>query len=371
MNKLKYLSPLALSVAILALTGCSDKKDSFSGAPAKISVAYPEVDSIVLHKEYPGYLTSANTVTVVARVSGTLERKFYEDGAIVKAGQPLFAIESTVYRQKVAAAKAHLETAKAQNDYASKNYEAMKKALESDAVSKMDVIQAESSLRESEAAIYTAQAALTTAELMLNYCIVKAPITGQVQAAVPNVGDYIAGEDSPVTLTTIYDNSRVSVNFGVEDSGYIAYLRSENKGKLNFDSIPVEFPGMVVGHYIGNLSYSAPAVNRSTGTVAVRLDIDNPKGELRSGMYTKIKMPVAIDPKAILVKDASIGTDQLGKYVYIVNDSNRVVYTPVKIGELYNDSLRVITSGLKANDRYVTKALMKVRDGQKVEPELN
>ena len=77
---------------------------------------------------------------------------------------------------------------------------------------------------------------------------------------------------------------------------------------------------------------------------------------------------VCTSPCRSLVKDASIGTDQLGKYLYVVNDSNKVVYTPVEVGDIYQDSLRVITKGLRAGDKYVTKALLTVRNGEEISP---
>jgi multidrug efflux pump subunit AcrA (membrane-fusion protein) len=75
-------------------------------------------------------------------------------------------------------------------------------------------------------------------------------------------------------------------------------------------------------------------------------------------------------PKAIVIRDASISTDQLGRYVYLVNDSNQVVYTPIEVGPLYRDTLRIVTKGLSPTDRYVTTALLKVRDGMPVVPVL-
>ena len=85
-------------------------------------------------------------------------------------------------------------------------------------------------------------------------------------------------------------------------------------------------------------------------------------------MYATVMLPYALDPKAILIKDAAISTGQLGKYVYVVNDSNKVVYTPIKVGELYQDTLRIVSEGLSPADRYVTKAMLKVRDGMEVKP---
>jgi multidrug efflux pump subunit AcrA (membrane-fusion protein) len=94
-------------------------------------------------------------------------------------------------------------------------------------------------------------------------------------------------------------------------------------------------------------------------------NIDN---ELKDGMYVTVSLPYGKMPKAILVKDASIGTDQLGNYLYLVNDSNKVVYAPIEVGEIFRDSLRVVTKGVKAGDRYVTKALLTVRAGETVKP---
>lgn len=68
----------------------------------------------------------------------------------------------------------------------------------------------------------------------------------------------------------------------------------------------------------------------------------------------------------MLVRDASIGTDQLGKYLYVVNDSDKVVYTPIEVGGLYRDSMRVVTKGISPESRYITSALLKVRDGMPV-----
>ena len=87
-------------------------------------------------------------------------------------------------------------------------------------------------------------------------------------------------------------------------------------------------------------------------------------------MFVSVDLPVSRDPHAILVLDASIGSDQRGQYLYVVNDSNKVVYTPVKTGNTVRDSLRIITSGIGPDDRYVTKAIMKVRDGMEVKPVL-
>ena len=120
--------------------------------------------------------------------------------------------------------------------------------------------------------------------------------------------------------------------------------------------------------YSGTLSYLSPMVNLSTGTLTLQAKVDNPYGELKSGMYCTVSLPYQKLSKAILIKDAAIGTDQLGKFIYTVNDSGKVTYTPIKVGDLVNDTLRIVTDGLSSNQKYVTQAIQKVRDGMTVNP---
>lgn len=204
--------PIAAVIATAGLAGCghgkvADKQDE----AMEVSVAYPTIDSLVLHKSYPAYIQAKHYVDIVARVNGYITAQLFNDGEWVKAGQPLFTIESTSYREKVNEAEAQLQTAKATHEYNTRQYEAMKKALESDAVSKMDVIQAESAMKESEAAIRTANAVLENARLMLGYCTIRAPFAGHAASPPLMDGDFVAGEASPVKLTTLYDDSGVSV----------------------------------------------------------------------------------------------------------------------------------------------------------------
>lgn len=367
---MKYQSLLIPAASVLVLsTSCSQSdRHSESQQEMTVTVALPELDSLVLHKSYPAYISAINETEIVARVNGYIVAKEFTDGDFVKAGQPLFIIESTSYQDAVNQAEAALQSALAQNEYASKQYDAMKKALESDAVSKMDVNQAESNLRESEAAIKTAKARLQSARTMLSYCTTRAPYDCYVAKPAVDVNDYVAGEASPVPLVKVYDNSRMHVNFSIDNDAFLELKETVAGRDVDLDHIPITFKDSIMPTYYGKLDYEAPSVDKSTGTVTLRILVQNPKNELKSGMYADVALPYAVEPHAIVVKDASLGTDQLGKYLYTVNDSDMVVYTPVKAGELYQDTLRIISSGLRPTDRYVTEALLKVRDGMKVNP---
>lgn len=363
----------ALSASMLALgvfTGCSNKKNNDQDYKAEVTVdvALPVVDSVVVHKSYPGYLIADSKIDVVARVNGYITGKYFNDGALVKKGDILFKIEDTQYRDQLQQAKAQLATAIATNEYATKHYTAMKKALQSDAVSQIDVIQSESAMNESLASIESAKAAVQTATTMLGYCTVTAPVSGRVSAPPVTVGDYVGGGASPVVLTTVYDDSKVKAVFSIEDGQYLQIVDNMKNNAIDYSRVPISFSDMLPQVFTGELCYVAPNIVTNTGTMDLQVVISNPDGILKAGMYTVVNLPIATDPHAIMVKDGSIGTDQLGKYLYVVNDSNKVEYTTIETGELVDDSLRIVTSGLGAKSRYVTKALLKVRTGMTVDP---
>ena len=367
MKKLMYIF-LVLSV----LTGCKEKKDAgaMKGMPTlAISVAKPIVKDITLTKDYPGYLTTEKTVNLVARVNGTLQSVSYAPGGRVKKGQLLFVIEPTLYNDKVAQAEAELKTAQAQLEYARNNYSRMKEAVKSDAVSQIQVLQSESSVTEGVAAVSNAEAALSTARTNLGYCYVRAPFDGTISKSTVDVGSYVGGSLQPVTLATIYKDDQMYAYFNVADNQWLEMsMNNQQPTKELPKKIMVQLGKEGTESYPATLDYLSPNVDLNTGTLMVRANFDNPQGVLKSGLYVSITLPYGEADHAILVKEASIGTDQLGKFLYAVNDSDIVHYRHIEIGQLINDTLRQVLGGLSPQQRYVTEALMKVRDGLKIKP---
>jgi len=367
MKKLMYIF-LVLSV----LTGCKEKKNAgaMKGMPTPaISVAKPIVKDITLTKDYPGYLTTEKTVNLVARVNGTLQSVSYTPGGRVKKGQLLFVIEPALYNDKVAQAEAELKTAQAQLEYARNNYSRMKEAVKSDAVSKIQVLQSESSVKEGVAAVSNAEAALSTARTNLGYCYVRAPFDGTISKSTVDVGSYVGGSLQPVTLATIYKDDQMYAYFNVADNQWLGMsMNNQQSAKSLPQKIMVQLGKEGAETYPATLDYLSPNVDLNTGTLMVRANFDNPQGVLKSGLYVSITLPYGEADHAVLVKEASIGTDQLGKFLYAVNDSDIVRYRHIEVGQLINDTLRQVLGGLSPQERYVTEALMKVRDGMKIKP---
>lgn len=366
--KFLYLFPLSILLA-----SChSDKKEDAQRGPEPVSVATVQTDSVVLHKIYPGWITATVSTDVVARVNGLITSVDFQGGAWVKKGQLLYTIEDSKYRDAVNQASAQLESAKSQYEYAKNHYDALLKASQSDAVSQMEVLQGKSAMEQAHASIRNCEAALATARTNLGYCTVRAPHAGYIAATIPVLGTYVSGEGSAEKLTTIYDNTQLFAKFNIEDEQYLRMLAGRKSfAGVDLTHIPIHFEDIPDGMFVGDLSYEAPLIDKETGTMRMECRLANRDNILKDGMYATIDLPYAIVPQALLVRDDALGADQLGKYLYVVNDSNRIVYTPVKVGEVVRDSLRVVTSGIKAGDKYVTKALLKVRDGMEVKPILD
>ncbi len=355
------------TIAITSLLcGCNEKKAKVVAESLPIEVAHPVVQEVTLTREYPGYLDADATVAIVGRVNGTLEGSYYTAGQRVKKGDILFIIEPTLYKDAVRQAEAALQTAKANLEYAENNYERMKIAIKRNAVSQIELLQSQTDVETGKAAVSNAEAQLNTAKTNLGYCYIKAPHNGLMTLSTMSNGSYIAGAVSPVTLATLYKDDIMYAYFDITDN---EWLQRRKRGNVEQD----EYITFSLGsdNYFrrkAKMDYLSPNVELSTGTLTVRAELKNDDGLLKAGSYISVVLPYKKLPEGILINDASIGTDQLGKFVYVVNNSNIIEYRHIETGDVVDDSMRLVTSGLSKDERYVTKGLMKVRNGMKITP---
>ena len=223
-----------------------------------------------------------------------------------------------------------------------------------------------------EAAVRNAEAALKTAQTNLDYCYIRAPYDGRITESNYDVGNYINGAVQPVTLATLYKDDIMYANFDIEDSQFLQMqlTAQSDSNHINKNKTPVTIQIGKNGReiYTGTMDYLAPNIDLSTGTLKVRANVKNSDGTLKSGLYVTITLPYSEQTNAILVRDASIGTDQLGKFLYVVNDSNIVKHRRIEIGQLINDTLRQVIKGIQPNEQYVTTALLKVKEGMNIKP---
>jgi RND family efflux transporter MFP subunit len=355
------------TIAMAAIVcGCSKKREAAVAESLPIEVAHPVIQEVTLTREYPGYLDADATVAIVGRVNGTLEGSYYTAGQRVKKGDILFIIEPTLYKDAVRQAEAALQTAKANLQYAESNYERMKVAIVRNAVSQIELLQSQTDVETGKAAVSNAEAQLNTAKTNLSYCYIRAPHDGLMSLSTLSTGSYIAGAGEPVKLATLYKDDIMYSYFDITDN---EWLQRQKRGKVEQDDyITFNLGGDNYFSRKAKMDYLSPNVELSTGTLKVRAELKNDDGLLKAGSYISVILPYKKVPEGILIKDASIGTDQLGKFIYVVNNSNITEYRHIETGDVVDDSMRLVTEGLKKDERYVTKGLMKVRNGMKVTP---
>jgi RND family efflux transporter MFP subunit len=369
MRKILNLT-LTLVMAVM-VTACAEKEVKQAPLP-QYSVEKPELRDIVYKLNYPGFLQSEQVVDIISRTEGYLQKMNVKPGQTVKEGDVLFVIEPKNYEDKLKEAEASLETAKANLKLAETTLERMQEAAKSQAVSELDVIQAQTQVDLCKAAVKKAESNKSLAATNLDYCYVKAPCSGRISVNKVDVGNYV----TPKTmLATLYKDDKMFVNFSIEASKLI-WAQGQAKGsniKLSksdtFENVTislVDSKGNVYA-YTAKLDYLSPSSDISTGTVDMRAVVNNSSKALNNGVLVNVSVPFKNVEKAVLIPESSIGTDQSGRYIYVV-ENDTVRYRSVEVGQLEADNKREIVKGLTADEWYITQALTKVRNGQAIKP---
>ncbi|MEG2339260.1 MAG: efflux RND transporter periplasmic adaptor subunit [Odoribacter sp.] len=369
---MKRIIFLLLGVSLL-LAGCKKKNQpspSSSLSVPEIRVDTPTQGNVTYTYEYPAYLEAIQTVQLVARVSGFLEKMEYTAGQSVKAGQLLFTIEPQPYRDQLDAALAGMKSAEAQHAYAQAQYERMKEAMPGKGVSEIDFLQSESAVQTAAATVQTAAAQVNTTRTNLNYCYIKAPFDGRISRNTVDVKNFVAATVQPTTLATLY---RDKVMYAYFNMAYAEYTNLPSVDDLSYRRTSLREVSICDAEnpsrqWRGQLDYTAPDVDLQTGTVTVRAIVENPHAELLSGMYVKITVPYKEVFNALLIPETSIGTNQGGRYIYTVGSDNKINLQPVKVGILTPNNRREIIHGVTPDSRYVVEALISVRPGMSVKP---
>jgi RND family efflux transporter MFP subunit len=364
---------LAALAAVIALSGCEQKNTFVPPPPPKVDVATPVQRTITRYLEATGNTAPIKNVDLVARVQGFLQTIDYQDGTFVKEGTTLFTIEPETYKLKLDQAQAAEAGAQASLRQAEADFKRQSDLVQKMAVSQATLDSSTSARDNAQANLQQAQANTKLAQVNYGYTKVTAPFDGIVSTHLVSVGELV-GVSSPTQLATIVAMDPIYVNFNVNEQDVLR-IRAEaaRRGMTPADikSLPIEVGLQTETGYPheGRLDYAAPTVNQSTGTLAVRGVVPNDKRVLLPGYFVRVRIPLDRQKDALLVPDTALGSDQGGRYVLVVNADNTVEQRKVQTGPL-DGGLRVIESGLKADDRVVIAGLLRVIPGQKIDPQM-
>jgi RND family efflux transporter MFP subunit len=371
-NALAISRSVFVIFACVALSAC--EQNSFvPPPPPKVDVSVPVQRTITRFLEATGNTAPIKTVDLVARVQGVLQSIDYKDGTLVKEGATLFTIEPETYKLKVEQAQAAEAGAQASVKQSEADFKRQSDLVARQAVSQATLDTSTSARDNAQANLQQAQVNTKIAAVNYGYTNVVAPFDGIVSAHLVSVGELV-GAASPTQLATIVALDPIYVNFTVNEQDVLR-IRAEAKRRgltaSDLTQLPIEVGLQTESGYPhkGNLDYASPTINQSTGTLAVRGVLPNAARVLLPGYYVRIRVPLAEQQGALLVPDVALGSDQSGRYVLVVNGDNVVEQRKVQTGPIDGD-LRVIESGLKADDRVVIAGLLRAIPGQKVDPQL-
>lgn len=365
------------AVSALLLQSCEPRQQAQApGAPPPpaVSVAHPVEKNVVEWDEYTGRFDAVDTVEVRARISGVLNEVKFTDGAIVKKGDLLFVIDPRPFERVLDRDRAALEAAKVQAEFAEKDLERAKPLLANNTISQQVFDQRTQVLRVARANVQSAEASVRSAELDVEFTQIKAPITGRISRKLVSEGNYITGgSGSGTLLTTIVSIDPIYFYFDVSEADFLKYARLDALGerKSSRDTPnPVElglqddksFP------YRGKMNFVDNRIDPNTGSLRGRAIFDNPNQLFQPGLFARIRLIGSGEYKAVMLPDAAIATDQSNRFVFTVSDDGTVSAKNVTLGPII-DGLRVIRSGVAANDWVVVNGVQRARVGIKVKPE--
>jgi RND family efflux transporter MFP subunit len=368
-----YLATTIAIAAVLTLGACSDNHYVAPPAP-KVTVAPPVKRAVTRYLELTGNTAAVNSTDLVARVSGFVQDIQYQDGAIVRKGTPLFAIEPQPYQVKLQQAQAAEAAAQATLKQAQAEYERQNALVSSQTVSRSSFDQATANRDSAQGSYDQAHANTQLAQLNFDYAHVTAPFDGVVTARQVSVGQFVGGSGSPTVLATIVQIDPIYATYNISEQDVLRLRevmarRGISRDDLGKVTVEIGLQSESGYPHAGHFNYAAPMVNASTGTLAARAIFDNADRALLPGYFVRVRIPVEDQAEALLVPDAALGSDQSGRYLLVVGKDNVVEHRNVKAGPSI-DGLRVIDEGLQAEDSVIVAGVLRAIPGQKVDPEV-
>jgi RND family efflux transporter MFP subunit len=372
-TKLSHASLLLLAgiaAVNIAVAACARVETKDGAPPLPQITAAPAVGRDVTDwDEFTGRLEPVQSVAVRPRISGLISEVSFEEGSLVRQGQPLFQIDDRPFRTQVDRLRAELAQATLARDRAAAE---MRRADRLSGEGAMSVEERERRAGVSaEAAAHAdaAAAALRAAELDLDFTRVTAPIDGRVGRALVTRGNLVSGGQGDATLlTTVVSVDPIYASFDADEQTFLRYgdrarqTAGTGKGGLR---IEMALADEQTFRHEGTLQFLDNRLDPATGTINGRAMFRNPDRRLTPGLFVRLRVLGTVTHRGVLVDDRAVGTDLDRRYVLVVGADKKVESRTVTLGPLA-DGLRVVRNGLAAGELVVISGLQRVRPGMQV-----
>ncbi|ENV7813395.1 multidrug efflux RND transporter periplasmic adaptor subunit MtrC [Neisseria gonorrhoeae] len=363
----KAMRAAALAAAVaLALSSCGKGGGAAQGGqPAGREAPAPVVGVVTVHPqtvaltvELPGRLESLRTADVRAQVGGIIQKRLFQEGSYVRAGQPLYQIDSSTYEAGLESARAQLATAQATLAKADADLARYKPLVSADAISKQEYDAAVTAKRSAEAGVKAAQAAIKSAGINLNRSRITAPISGFIGQSKVSEGTLLNAGDTTV-LATIRQTNPMYVNVTQSASEVMKLRRQIAEGKLlaadGAIAVGIKFDDGTVYPEKGRLLFADPTVDESTGQITLRAAVSNDQNILMPGLYVRVLMDQVAADNAFIVPQQAV-TRGAKDTVMIVNAQGGMEPREVTVAQQQGTNW-IVTSGLKDGDKVVVEGI--------------
>ena len=381
MGRSKLLRTLSVPAVLLSLApglaGCGSSQPlAQSGPPPapQVTVAQPVKRLLADRDEYVGRFVAVDSIEVRARVSGYLDAVHFKDGQLVKKGDLLFTIDRRPFEATLAQAEANLGQARANLTFAEADLARGQTLVRNSTITQQTFDQRTQAKSVAEASVAAQEAAVRQAKLDLEFTELRAPVSGRIGDRRVSPGNLVTGGTTGGTtlLATITSIDPIRFEFTMDETSYLHYIRLADDGTAaagRGTNMPVRLKLIdePAFSHEGRTDFVDNAIDGASGTIRGRAEFANPDATFTPGMFGRIQVAATAPEEALLVPDLAIGTEQVRKFVLVVDHENVARPKYVKLGKLV-DGLRVVAAGLGPDDRVIVNGLMRARPGVKVTP---
>ncbi|CAN5545053.1 efflux RND transporter periplasmic adaptor subunit [soil metagenome] len=368
---LRWKRALVLLPLAVLIAACGKRPDQAAGPPggapppAEVGVVTVSRGVVPLQTELPGRLEASRVAQVRARAAGIVQKRLFVEGSDVKAGQPLFTIDSAPYRSALASAQATLARSEANLTQARSQAERYKPLVEANAISKQDYINAVAAQKQGEADVAASRAAVQSAQITLAYASVTAPISGRIGRALVTEGALVGVGDA-TQLAVIQQINPMYVNFTQSTTEVLRMRKGMASGNLTN-------PGAAASSKVHILledgtEYPEPAkllftdltVDQTSGQITIRAEVPNPQGLLLPGMYVRVRLEQAQASDGMLLPQQAVTRGTQGDSVMVVAPDGKVSPRTVRVGASVNNQW-VVLEGLQVGEKVMVDGFQKLR----------
>lgn len=363
MHSSRTLISFVFAIALVAtLAGCTQKAQTAAPPSAvPVTVATAEQRTVPITVRAIGAVEPFSTVEVKSQVAGQLVGVYFGEGQDVKKGQLLFTLDRRPFEADLRQAEGNLAKAQAELLQAEANASRYAKLMQEGVIARERYEQEQTNMASLRATVDASRAAVETTRVQLGYTQIYAPIAGRTGSLQVHAGNVVKANEA--SLVVINQLRPIYTRFSLPEQFLPDVKQQMAKGKLKVTAL---VPKTDTPAATGTVSFVDNAVNRETGTIAMKAEFVNEDRRLWPGQFVDVTLTLSELPNAIIVPTPAIQTGQQGQFVFIVKSDNTAETRPVKVGAAV-DSNTVVEEGVRVGERVVTDGQLRLAPGTRVD----